>query len=51
MKARKIKRALRFIKRKTHDPLSILREDVYTNDDINTMVGAMHRKQYKASQR
>ncbi|HEY5508425.1 MAG TPA: hypothetical protein VIK29_07135 [Paludibacter sp.] len=49
--AKFIKKTFRWIKRKTHDPLSILREDVYSNDDLNRMVGAMHREQYKASQR
>ena len=28
------------------DPLRILREDTYTNDDINRMVGEMERRQY-----
>lgn len=30
----------------TNDPLRILREDCYTNDDINRMVGEMERRQY-----
>ncbi|HEY5509048.1 MAG TPA: hypothetical protein VIK29_10270 [Paludibacter sp.] len=46
-----IKKAFRWMKRKTIDPLAILREDVYSNDDINRMVGVMHRKQYQESQR
>jgi len=50
MKVRITKIAFRFNKRKMNDPLSILREDVYSNDDLNRMVGAMHRKQYKVSQ-
>jgi uncharacterized protein YoxC len=33
----------------TTDPLSILREDSYTNDDINRMTGEMHRRQYAES--
>jgi hypothetical protein len=32
------------------DPLHILREDCYTNDDINRMTGEMHRRQYAESQ-
>jgi len=32
------------------DPLRILREDTYTNDDINRMTGEMHRRQYAESQ-
>jgi uncharacterized protein YoxC len=32
------------------DPLHILREDTYTNDDINRMTGEMHRRQYAESQ-
>lgn len=32
------------------DPLAILREDTYSNDDIDRMTGAMHRRQYAESQ-
>jgi hypothetical protein len=32
------------------DPLRILREDTFTDDETNEMVGRMHRKQYADSQ-
>jgi uncharacterized protein YgiM (DUF1202 family) len=35
---------------KTQDPLLVLREDTYTDEENNEMVGKMIRKQYKESQ-
>ena len=37
-------------KTKIPDPLRILREDTFTDDETNEMVGRMHRKQYADSQ-
>ena len=33
------------------DPLLILREDVFTNDEINQMTGKMIREQYMEDQK
>lgn len=33
------------------DPLLILREDVFTNDEINQMTGKMIREQYSEDQK
>ena len=50
MKAIKfMKRALRWFKRKTtNDPLHMLREDTFSNEEINEMTGRMIREQYKS---
>lgn len=37
-------------KQQLPDPLRILREDTFTDDETNEMVGRMHRKQYAESQ-
>jgi hypothetical protein len=33
------------------DPLSILREDVFTNEEVNEMTGKMVREQYLEDQK
>lgn len=34
-----------------NDPLVIVREDTYSNEEIDEMTGRMHRKQYQESQK
>ena len=42
---RLLKKAFRLFKRKA-DTLHVLREDVYSNEEINEMTGRMIREQY-----
>lgn len=52
MKAIKlIKKALRWFKKKpSNDPLHMLREDTFSNEETNEMTGRMIRQQYKSEQ-
>lgn len=53
MKAlKRIKRFLKKIFRKAvkHDPLALLREDTYSNEELDEMTGRMHRAQYAREQ-
>jgi len=51
-----LKRIKRFLKKvfrkvlKSSDPLSVLREDTYSNEELDEMSGRMHRRQYAEQQ-